>query len=299
VSAQPAETEGRPPRDVLALSGLLLLVTLVWGGTFPVVKDAVAAYGVMGFLAVRFALAAVAMLPVGLRYATRGSWRTGGAIGLVLAAAYLLQTFGIRYTSATNNGLITGLFVVFAPLWNRVLFGVRTDRIFAGAIAASVCGLVLLTGAGVAPPTIGDALTLGCAVCFGLHIALLDRHAREHSPWALALAQLAVAAAAFTLVWPMVEPLRLPSAPVWGALLLTGLVASAGGFTTQTAAQRRLPAVRVAVILTMEPVFATLFGRALADDRLGALQLAGGAVMVIALLVANIHQARNGPTQPE
>ena len=271
---------------------LLLLVTVVWGWTFPVVKDAVAVYGVVAFLAARFALAAVVLAPIGLRRATRDSWRTGAGIGLVLVAAYLLQTFGIRCTSATNSGLITGLFVVFAPLWNRLLFGVRTDRIFAGAVAASVVGLALLTGACARPPTAGDALTLGCAILFGLHIALLDRYAREHDPWALVLAQLAVAAVVLAIAWPLSEPVRAPSGAVWGALLLTGLAATAGGFTIQTAAQRRLPAVRVAVILTMEPVFATFFGRALAGDRLDLLQLGGGALMVVALLVANVHGAR-------
>jgi drug/metabolite transporter (DMT)-like permease len=271
---------------------LLLLVTVVWGWTFPVVKDAVADYGVVAFLATRFAMAAVVLAPMGLRRATRGSWRTGAGIGLVLVAAYLFQTFGIRHTSATNSGLITGLFVVFAPLWNRLLFGVRTDRVFAGAIGVSVLGLALLTGAGAGPPTLGDGLTLGCAILFGLHIALLDRYSREYDPWALVLAQVAVTAVVLGIAWPLSEPLTAPSGAVWGALLLTGLAATAGGFTIQTAAQRHLPAVRVAVILTMEPVFATIFGRMLAGDRLGPVQLAGGALMVVALLIANIHGAR-------
>ena len=288
-----SEPRGGAPRAV-GLSVLLLLVTVVWGWTFPVVRDAVAAYGVVAFLATRFAMAAVVLAPIGLRRATRASWRAGAGIGLVLVAAYLLQTFGIRLTSATNSGLITGLFVVFAPLWNRLLFGVRTDRIFAAAIATSVVGLALLTGAGAGPPTLGDALTLGCAILFGLHIALLGRYAREHDPWALVLAQLAVAAVVLAVAWPLSEPFTAPSGAVWGALLLTGLAATAGGFTIQTAAQRHLPAVRVAVILTMEPVFATFFGRALAGDRLGLLQLAGGALMVAALLVANIHGGKKG-----
>jgi drug/metabolite transporter (DMT)-like permease len=280
------------------LTVALLLVTVVWGWTFPIVKDAVAAYGVVGFLAVRFALASAALAPWGVRRATRGSWTTGGAIGLVLGAAYLLQTFGIRYTSATNSGLITGLFVVCAPLWSRVLYGVRTDRVSAAAIAASLVGLVLLTGTGLQRPSLGDLLTLGCAVAFGLHIALLDRHSAGHDPRALALGQLTAATAMFVLAWPLSEPLRLPSGPVWGALLLTALVATAGGFTIQTAAQRRLPPVRVAVILTMEPVFATLFGWLLAGDHLGPLQFAGGAVMVAALLVANTHGARQDRAVP-
>ena len=283
----------------LIFSALLLLVTLVWGWTFPVVKDAVAAYGVAAFLTIRFALATVVMAGPGVRRGTRPSWLAGGRVGLALAGGYLFQTFGIKYTTATNSGLITGLFVIFAPAWNRVLFGVRTDRVFVGTATTSLCGLALLAGTGLAKPTIGDALTLGCALCFGLHIALLDRHARRHDTSALALAQMATAAAVFGIVWPATEQvLPPPTRTVWGALLLTGIVASAGGFWVQTATQRRLPATRVAMLLTMEPVFATIFGRVLAGDLLTGLQMVGGALMLAAMLVCNVHQAANSRTQP-
>ena len=278
---------------------LLLGVTLVWGWTFPVVQEAVSGYGVMAFLAMRFSIATVAMLPLARKKTTKGSWKVGAAIGLVLAAAYLFQTFGIRHTTATNSGLITGLFVVCAPLWNRVLYKVRTDRVFAGAAAASLVGLAMLTGTWPPQPALGDILTLGCAICFGLHIALLDRYADQFRSSALALAQLAAAAAIFLVVWPAVDPLQLPeSASVWGALVLTGVVASAGGFWVQTAAQRRLPAIRVAMILSMEPVFAAIFGWLLAGDRPNGVQIAGGVVMVIALLVANVHEAAKPKASP-
>lgn len=278
-------------RDLL-FSALLLGVTLVWGWTFPAVKQAVATYGVIAFLATPFALAAVVVAPVGVRRATRASWVTGGAIGLVLAAAYAFQTFGIRATTATNSGLITGLFVVFAPVWNRIIFGVRAGRVFAVAALISLCGLALLTGAGPVTPTVGDLLTLCCAVCFGLHIALLDHYAARHDESALALAQLAVAAAVFLMIWPVTHPLVLPtSATVWQALVVTGVIASAAAFWIQTAAQRRLPATHVTMILTMEPVFAAMFGRLLAGDRLTAVQVVGASLMVAALLAWNVHRA--------
>jgi drug/metabolite transporter (DMT)-like permease len=282
----------KPNRD-LALTLLLVGVTVVWGWTFAVVKEAVSRYGVVSFLAIRFALAAVVMAPFAVRRATRRSWLTGAGIGSVLAVGYLFQTFGIRDTSATNSGLITGLFVVFAPLWNRAVFGVRLPWELWVAVAVSVLGLGLLTGAGPAPPRLGDLLTLGCAVSFGLHIALLDRYAKAHDAAALALAQLACSTVMFAGAWPATEPLHAPPETVWWALILTGVVATAGGFTAQTAAQRRLPGIRVALILTMEPVFAALFGWLLAGDRLTGTQWLGGALMVAALLVANVRQPQD------
>ena len=282
-------------RRQLAFSALLLAVAAVWGWTFTVVKDAVAQYGVVSFLAIRFALAAVTIAPFAARRADRRTWTLGAAIGLVLALAYLFQTFGIRYTTATNSGLITGLFVVFAPICNRLLFGVRTPRALWAAVATSVVGLALLTGAGAERLAFGDVLTLGCAVCFGLHLALLDRHAKRHDAAGLALGQLACAAAVFLVVWPLTDPVELPTLPVWGALILTGVLASAVGFYSQTAAQRELPAIRAAMILTMEPAFAALFGRFLAGDRLAPLQVLGGVLMVGALLTANIRPTAASP----
>ena len=102
---------------------LLVAVTAVWGWTFVVVQDAIALYGVLPFLAVRFALAGAVLAPVYARRLTRRSLLVGGGIGVVLAAGYLFQTTGLLFTTPTNSGLITGLFVVFAPLADRLLFG--------------------------------------------------------------------------------------------------------------------------------------------------------------------------------
>jgi len=279
---------------------LLLAVAAVWGWTFVVVQDAIAAYGVVSFLAVRFALAVLVMAPFVARRMTKATALTGGAIGVLLAAAYLLQTFGLRTTTPTNSGLITGLFVIPALVWNRVLFGVRlSPRLWLMALV-SLVGLVLLVRPPSAAPNTGDLLTLGCAVCFGAQIALLDRYAPRHHAGALALAQLAAAALVFVALWPRVEPVALPPAVVWPAIVLTAAVATALGFTMQTAAQRRLPAVRVALVLSMEPVFAALFGYWLAGDRLRPLQLAGAALMVAALLAAtvwHVQEEQAGPTE--
>jgi drug/metabolite transporter (DMT)-like permease len=274
----------------------------VWGWTFTVVKDAVAVYGVVGFLAVRFTIAAVVLAPVAARRLSLRTIATGAGIGAVLAAAYLFQTSGLKYTTATNSGLITGLFVVVAPLVNRAVFGVKTRAVHWAAVAVSLAGLGLLTGAGPSPANFGDLLTLGCAGCFGLHIVLLDRLAKGHDTTALAAAQLGTAALVFLAIWPAAEPLDWPGREVWWALAVCGLLATAGGFWAQTFVQQRLPAVRTAVILTTEPVFATFFGYVLAGERLTGVQIAGAAVMVAAVVTAEAASAaskgnNNGTTR--
>ena len=268
-------------------SVLLVGVTAVWGWTFVVVGDAVDLYGVLPFLAVRFTLAAVAMAPLAPKAPPR-TLAVGGLIGLVLAAGYLFQTAGLLFTTPTNSGLITGLFVVFAPLADRLIFGARPSRGVLVAVALSLLGMALLAGGSPDGANLGDVLTLLCAGALGVHIALLSRYAPSHDAGGLAFAQVLAMAAVFALFWPFFEPLALPPRPVWVPLLATGLLASAGAFWAQTFVQQRLSAARTAVILTMEPLFAALFGYWLAGDRLVAVQVFGASMILSALVVGEV-----------
>ncbi|MDQ3238520.1 MAG: DMT family transporter [Actinomycetota bacterium] len=267
---------------------LLVGITAVWGWTFVVVRDAIALYGVLPFLAVRFALAAGALAPFSVPKLTRRTLLVGGGIGVVLAAAYLFQTLGLLFTTPTNSGLITGLFVVFAPLADRILFGASFSRQVIVAVVMSLLGMVLLAGGGPEGINSGDILTLVCAAALGLHIALLSRYAAGHDAASLAFAQILAMAALFAVAWPVFEPVTLPPSGVWIALLVTGLVASAGAFWVQTFVQQRIPAARTAIILTMEPVFAAFFGYWLAGDRLVAIQILGAALILSALVVGEV-----------
>jgi drug/metabolite transporter (DMT)-like permease len=267
---------------------LLVAVTAVWGWTFVVVQDAISVYGVLPFLAVRFVLAGAALAPVYATKLTRRSLLVGGGIGVVLAAAYLFQTTGLLFTTPTNSGLITGLFVVFAPLADRLLFGASASRQVIFAVALSLAGMVLLAGGGPEGANWGDFLTLLCAAALGLHIALLSRYAAAHDAGALTLAQILAMALLFVVVWPFFDPVSLPPPEVWVALLVTGLLASAGAFLVQTTVQQRIPAARTAIILTMEPVFAALFGYWLAGDRLVAVQILGALLILSALFIGEV-----------
>src|SRR5215207_2350975 len=263
---------------------VLVAVTAVWGWTFVVVQDAIALYGVIPFLAVRFVLAGAALTPIYARRLTRRSLIVGGGLGVVLAAEFLFQTTGLLFTTPTNSGLITGLFVVFAPLADRLLFGANVSRQVVLAVALSLLGIVLLAGGGPEGANWGDLLTLLCAAALGLHIALLSRYAASHDAGALTLAQILSVALLFLIVWPFFDPVTLPPPTVWVALLITGLLASAGAFLVQTTVQQHIPAARTAIILTMEPVFTALFGYWLAGDRLVTVQILG-AIMILAALV--------------
>lgn len=277
---------------------LLLAITAVWGATFVVVKQATNDIGVMWFLFLRFAMAAAIMLPFLLRgqggetrfhFCRREVLFPGVGIGVVLAGSYLLQTFGLQHVDATISALVTGLFVVLAPVLNRLIFGVGIRPLHWLAVVVSVAGLCLLTGATPRQFGVGEWLTLGCATSLGLHVCLLDRFASKTDPYALATLQITTAAVVFCVALAVAEyagltEFRWPSWQTWGAIVLTAVLATAVGYAVQTKVQKHLTAVRVAVILSMEPVFGALVGR-IAGDRLGVWQVGGGVIMLAAMLL--------------
>lgn len=274
--------------------GLMLGVTAVWGWTFVVVKDAVTIYPPMEFLALRFGLAALVLLAAAWRWLGREALLPGALAGLALALGYWLQTVGLRLTDASSAGLVTGMFVVFTPLLDRLVFGVRLARLSLGAVALATLGLYLLTDAATPDVRLGNLLVLGCALCFAAHIVLLGRFAAGLHPVALGAAQVTAAALLFLLVSaPSGELARVPPPAVWKALGVTALLATCLGFAVQSWVQQRLDATTTALLVTSEPVFAVLFAYWLAGDRFTATRAAGAVAIVVALALGELGRTRS------
>jgi drug/metabolite transporter (DMT)-like permease len=256
-------------------------VTAVWGWTFVVVKDAIAQYPPLPFLAVRFAVATLVMALVVRRLPSRRVLQVGALVGLVLAAGYLFQTVGLGLTSPGNAGLITGLFVVFTPVLERA-FGRPVALRTLIAVVLALAGTVLLTGGGPTGVGIGDLLVLGCAIAFALHIVLLGRWAPDLPAAPLAMVQMAVSTLLFSA--GAVPGWRLPPQSVWFAIAITGVFASAIAFFIQTWAQRHLSPTRTALVLATEPAWALFFAVLLAGQRLDVAQGAGAALVLVAII---------------
>jgi drug/metabolite transporter (DMT)-like permease len=259
---------------------LLLMVTAVWGWTFVLVKDAVTHYPTLPFLQLRFALALLVMVVLVRRLPTRRELRIGLIVGAVLAAGYLAQTAGLTQTSPGNAGLITGLFVVFTPLLNRI-FGAPIRWWTWGATALSLAGLVFLTG-GPSGMGFGDFLVLLCAVLFALHIVLLGRWSPGLPAAPLAMVQMGAAALIFSAGGT--SQLSSPTPSVWFAIVITGVFASAFGFYIQTWSQGFISPNRTALILATEPAWALAASVVLAGQRLGPLQALGAALVLVAIV---------------
>ena len=267
----------------------LLAVTAVWGVTFVQVKDAVALYPLFAFLALRFLIAALTLAPPAasrLRGLGRPGWVAGGALGLLLAAGYGLQTAGLERTTVSSTGFITGLYVVFTPLLALLLFRLRVGVLVWVGVALATLGLALLAGVDAGSPS-GDLLVLAGSAAYSLQIVLLERFAPRFDPLAFTQAEMIAAFAGFAVIALALGQVEVPRGwTVWGALLVTGVFASALAFLVQTWAQRRTSATRTALAFAMEPVFAALFGYTLAGDRLGWAGWAGCAVIMAGILLA-------------
>jgi drug/metabolite transporter (DMT)-like permease len=273
----------------VAALAALVAVTAVWGITFVQVKDAVAIYPLFAFLAVRFAIASAVLAPAAGARVTRlgaAGWRDGVVLGSLLALGYGLQTAGLERTTVSSTGFITGLYVVLTPVLAFVLFRIRAGAAVWAGVALATVGLALLSGIDAGSP-VGDALVLGGAAAFALQIVLMERSAPRHDPLALTLAEMVAALALFGIVAVALGELEVPRGwTVWGALLVTGVFASALAFLVQSWAQRQTSATRTALVFALEPVFAGIFGYALAGDRLGWLGWTGCAVIMAGIVVA-------------
>jgi drug/metabolite transporter (DMT)-like permease len=267
----------------------LILVTAVWGITFVQVKDAVELYPLLAFLAIRYVIATAALAPIAVRRLGgfgREGLVAGAVLGSLIALGIGLQTAGLERTTVTSTGFITGLYVLFTPLLGLALFRTPIPRSLWAGVALALLGLALLSGVPQGSGR-GDLLVLISAFVQAFHIVMVERYANRFDVFALTFVQVAAAAVAFGAVSLAFEELTVPRGwTVWSALIVTGLFAVAFAYVVQVWAQRRVSATRIAIVFSLETVFAGLFGYLLAGDRLGALGFAGCAAIFAGIVVA-------------
>lgn len=276
-------------RTFLATLGLIAM-TAVWGSTFVLIKDVVGRMRVVDFLAVRFVLAALAMLVLfarPVRRLERGQLLRALALGVVYGLGQLLQTWGLKLISPSVSGFTTGMYVVFTPLLAWLLLRERIAAVVWIAVALSTGGLALLSLHGFSVD-LGVWLTLASAALYALHIVGLGRWSREADAVGMSAVQVAAIGAVCLLATVPHGPALPPDASAWFAVLYMALVAGAGAMLVQTWAQAHLPSARVAVVMTTEPVFAAGFAVALGVEALTWRMLAGGTAILAAMYLVEL-----------
>jgi drug/metabolite transporter (DMT)-like permease len=278
---------------------LLIAAASVWGATFPVVKGALADASTPSFLALRFTLAALVLLPA-LR--ARGGARRGvpraALAGVALFAGYAFQTWGLETTTPARSAFITALAIILVPLLEPLVgIGRPSRRVWGGALVA-LAGLAVLLRPEVQPVSAGDLLTFGCAVVFAVHVLLLQWTVRAIPATGATAVQVAVTAA-LALGFASAAGWRVSVTPRLAfAVAVTALFATVFSFWVLTAAQQVLSAALSSVVLAFEPVAAAVISVLLGQDRVTAALLAGGVLVVAGVVLATAGPGPGRAAEP-
>jgi drug/metabolite transporter (DMT)-like permease len=284
-----------PDRRTTLLATLALLaITACWGSTFFLIKDLLVRVPVLDFLAVRFAIASVAvwlLAPRALGRLSRASLRHAVVLGLLYGVAQILQTAGLEHTPASVSGFITGMYVVCTPLFAAALLRSRVTGLTWAAVLLALAGLGVLSLTGFSVGY-GEAVTFVAAMLYALHIVGLGAWSDARQVMGMTIVQLMVITAV-CFVTTVPDGIVLPSTPRdWLAVVYMAVFAGALALTGQTWAQAHLAPTRTAIIMTMEPVFAAFFAVVLGGEQATARMVLGGLMVVSAMLVAELAPRR-------
>lgn len=286
------------PNHALRADLLMLLTALIWGTGFVAQTAGMDHIGPYLFSGLRFALGSVCLIPLILRNANttrvpepllnRGMLRAGIIMGLALALGINLQQVGLLFTSVTNSGFITGLYVIVVPLLG-LLLGHKTGLgTWLGCLLA-VVGMCLLSIGDNFHVASGDWLQLIGAFVWGGHVVLVSLFASRHDPIRLAFLQFATCSVVSLLLAVLFEPIALDAIIAAGpALLYGGIVAVGVGYTLQVVAQKHAIASHAAIILSLEAVFAAIAGAWILGEALQLRGYIGCGLMLAGMLLAQL-----------
>ena len=285
----------RPTRTELLAFVALLAMTAAWGSTFFMIKDIVTRMEVIDLLAVRFGIAAIALLLIAGRQLkmSRTTLLRGVGLGVLYAIAQILQTTGLAHTSASVSGFITGLYVVATPLLGALILKSRIPRLtwLAAGLATVGLGVLSLNGFSIG---YGELLTLVAAIIYAGHIVALGRLSGPGTAMSLSVVQMCVIAvlcslAAFVPVAGTEPGVQLPTSSTdWLIVIYLAVVAGAMTMVLQTWAQARIDPSRAAVVMAMEPVWAAGFAVALGGEKITVRMIIGGLAILGAIYLVEI-----------
>lgn len=281
---------------------LLLLITLIWGGTFSIVKKALDDVSPLIFLGIRFGISTILyvfLFSNSFKHFNLLALKHALIIAFFLFAGFAFQTVGLKYTTASKSAFITGMLVIFTPIAQTIIER-RAPRLgnLIGIFLVTV-GLLLLTSKDDSIEgflyslgknfTIGDFLTLLCAIMFALYIVYLDIYSRQHPSHILVLVQLALTSVSSFLIAPIFEEPRINlTSGLFFALIYTSLLATIFATHIQTEYQKFTTPTRAAVIFTMEPVFAGVIAWVFLSEKLSPLAILGAILMLSGLLISEL-----------
>lgn len=285
-------------RKQLAADIALLVVVIIWGYTFVAIKNALAAVTPFNFIFVRFVISFLLVALIFVKRLKRLNPETvaaGSLIGSFLYLAYVFQTCGLKYTTASNAGFITGFSVVLVPVFSSLILRKKPSVESAAGVALAVCGLALLSYNGVSSMNRGDILVFFCALAVACHILSTGYYAGKHDTILLTVVQIGTVMVLSFISALVSDEVSIPSeGVVWSALLVCSVFATVGAYLVQTSMQRFTSSTHTALIFSGEPVFAGIFGYFLLGEIPGPAAVAGCILILAGMVVSELKITGKG-----
>jgi len=276
----------------------LLGIVIIWGSTFALIKGVIDTIPPYTYLAYRFLLAALILVVIfwkRLKKLNIMILKKGSLIGIFLFLGYTLQTIGIKYTTATKAGFITGFSVVLVPIISFLLLKEKVSRDSVIGVALATLGLWFLNYNSSFSFNFGDFLVLLCAFSFAMHIISVGLFSKKLDYVLLAITQITVV---FVLSLFMALIFERPaihlsySSDIWWSIVITGIFATALAFYMQNRFQRHSTATKTAIIFSGEPLFAAIFAYILIGEKVGLIAWAGGLLIIFGMIVSQKESRR-------
>lgn len=285
---------------LLAAIGLIV-TTIIWGSAFVVMKNTVDILSPTYLLALRFTIAAIALILVFWRQVmkiTKSDLICGGLLGVFLFVSYFFQTYGLKFTTASKNAFITTLYVILVPFLHWLFNRKRPTQKNIAAAVIAVIGLGLLSLEGDLSVNPGDLLTFICGIFFAVHIVFIDRFTTDHSPVTMTVIQMAVAAILSWLIAPVLEgglDVRVIDRSMMVSLLYLGIFSTMIGFLLQNVGQKYLTPNTSSILLSFESVFGLIFSVIFLGDPL-TVRLIAGCVLMFAAVILSEYKRKGSKT---
>lgn len=281
-------------RNKYALTGILLSVAVIWGSAFVVMKDTLHRQDVNSFLACRFILAALVMAilrPKTFKHFNKKFLIRGVILGTLLGCGYIFQTFGLTLTTVAKTGFITGLYAVFTPLIAAGILKKHISKVQWFSVLLAGIGLAFLSLNGFSIG-LGEFLVVVSAAFYAGHIVGLSEWSAGADTYALTVLQLGTVGV-ICFIASLKSGFHMPpDSGVWKAVIYTAVLASAFAFIVQTWVQSFVSATSTGIILTMEYIFAALFGVWFGHESLTLRVIIGGSLVISAMYIIISDEGR-------
>ncbi|MHB8358921.1 MAG: DMT family transporter [Thermoplasmataceae archaeon] len=278
--------------------GLILLVTFFWGVTFPLIKIALEYISPVVFLALRFSVSAIMLVPFILksrRLLERRIARIGITAGIFLFLGYYFQTVGLEYTTAANSGIITGIYVVLLPFISYAYLKIRASRLDVVASALAFAGLFIMSASSLALKNstvdLGDILTVICGVAYAVQIAYVSKYSGGLDSTVFTFYQILTVAVLSAVFIPTYSTALLTlNTMVVFVIVFTALFGGVLAYFITTKALIYVEPTSAGIIFVGEPIFAAISAVIIGGEVLGPLTIMGGSVMVFAMLLTSVDK---------